>query len=529
MKAMLDRLEATPPVLFSWAVNVDALRGWSSPFKALAFQEALSTEGMSLLRKETIVFLLGVESKTEEGAANLKKEVTLDMQHIAFLLQLIGIQVEGVAATPTGPGGLGGPGSMAPNRPGGAPPQAPGGGPPQAPQAPQAPGAGPPQAPQGPGTGPPQAPVGGPPGPGGPGQPPRPGGTAGKPANLATAKVEISQKDKVVQVKVDLKLDQKVFSLLLKKAEPYLIRVQGEVEMAIAQPQPHLVGLAGHLYAEKNQQFPLGAFKREATAARLHRPWPPDERVSWLAELLPFMGYEKLYDRISFKHSWKDAENMVPSVSLVSPFLDPRTPRNSWYVRYPGMEYDVATTQIVGIAGIGLDAANYPANDPANADKLGVFGYDRVTRMSDLQNGMAATIMAAQVPPAYKSPWIAGGGSTIRGVPETESVKPFLTQQADGKRGALVMMADGSVRFISEKVSDDVFKTLCTVKGNKKALKLDQVAPLVTPAEEDQAELKAQTDTPGEPKAKAEAPAEPKTPPAKESTPAPSKAAPKVN
>jgi hypothetical protein len=89
---------------------------------------------------------------------------------------------------------------------------------------------------------------------------------------------------------------------------------------------------------------------------------------------------------------------------------------------------------------------------------------------------------------------MAGGGSTIMGVPETGSVRPFVSTQRDGKRGTYALMADGSVRWISENISDDVFKALCTVKGGETVL-VNREAPLV-PRPEGQQELKVVTPPP---------------------------------
>jgi hypothetical protein len=74
---------------------------------------------------------------------------------------------------------------------------------------------------------------------------------------------------------------------------------------------------------------------------------------------------------------------------------------------------------------------------------------------------------------------LAGGGSTVEGVLEKDSIRPFVSPQADGKRGTLVVMADGSVRFISENISDDVFKALCTIQGGETDVIIDRDAPPV--------------------------------------------------
>jgi hypothetical protein len=112
----------------------------------------------------------------------------------------------------------------------------------------------------------------------------------------------------------------------------------------------------------------------------------------------------------------------------------------------------------VSIAGVGLDAADYAANDPATAGKRGLFGYERSTRVEDVRDGLASTIAVVQVPATYKGCWLAGGGSTVRGVPEANSVRPFVCLQDGQTPGTVAIMADGKVRFIPATISDRDFR-----------------------------------------------------------------------
>jgi hypothetical protein len=142
-----------------------------------------------------------------------------------------------------------------------------------------------------------------------------------------------------------------------------------------------------------------------------------------------------------------------------------------WWVNFPGMEGQrFAATHYVGMSGVSLDSADpdFPRLDPNWAKKIGVFGYDRTTKVEDIADGPTLTIAVIQVPPHYKTPWMAGGGSTVRGVPESESVRPFVCTQHDGKPGTFAIMADGTVRFIPEDIPDDLFKAMCTINGGEK-------------------------------------------------------------
>jgi len=82
------------------------------------------------------------------------------------------------------------------------------------------------------------------------------------------------------------------------------------------------------------------------------------------------------------------------------------------------------------------------------------------------------------LPPTYKTCWLAGGGSTIRGVPETDSVEPFVCTTWKGRRGTFAIMADGKVRFIPADMRPETFQALCTIAGGEKIDNLDTIAPV---------------------------------------------------
>ena len=62
-------------------------------------------------------------------------------------------------------------------------------------------------------------------------------------------------------------------------------------------------------------------------------------------------------------------------------------------------------------------------------------------------------------------------------------MKPFVSDQPDGKKGTIAIMADGSVRFIPDNIPDAVFKAMCTIKGGEK-VDLDKYTTLIPPPTE---------------------------------------------
>jgi len=270
---------------------------------------------------------------------------------------------------------------------------------------------------------------------------------------------------------------------VMAQAGQVAVQARGRADMATARPRTQELAAALKAYVQQNKQFPRGTADRESPQERGNLPVYPDQRVSWLAELLPYLGqgeYQSLYRQINSKtKSWREDENLTAAQTLVPPFLAGDYPETTWWGQFPGVSAPVANTHFVGIAGIGLDAAEYQPNDPSVAKKMGVFGYDRITKVDDVKDGPANTIVIIQVPPTFKSPWLAGGGSTVRGVPETGSIKPFVCVTYNGKRGTFAIMGDGKVRFLAENTSDADFQALCTINGGEE-VDVKKVAPEVT-------------------------------------------------
>jgi hypothetical protein len=270
-----------------------------------------------------------------------------------------------------------------------------------------------------------------------------------------------------------------------------VLQAKGKEDMG-GRSRLHELAAGLKAYVAKNGGFPRGTVDRVAVArtspddngaveSRAGLPWPPDQCVSWMAEVLPYLGqgeYGPVAARLKRGKSWNDPENLQTAQTLIPYFLSNEYPQASWWGLYPDMTVPVANTHFVGVAGVGVEAAEYAAGDPAVAKKLGVFGYDRSTRLAEIADGPDKTIALLQVPADFRTPWLAGGGSTVRGVPEDHSVQPFVCTTYKGKRGTFAVMADGRVRFIPATISDQDFQALCTIAGGE-AVDVDKVAPVV--------------------------------------------------
>jgi len=311
----------------------------------------------------------------------------------------------------------------------------------------------------------------------------QPGGSSpGGGQEHASSTVTVTLREKSVLLAFDLTLTDSAYQKVLGIVSMGFVQARGRSDMASGKSHTQDLAAALKAYVLQNKQFPRGTADRESPQERGNLPTYPDQRVSWMAELLPFLGqgeYTPLYRQINPKaKSWREDENLMAAQTLIPAFLAAGYPDTTWWGLFPGVNAPVANTHFVGIAGIGMDAAEYQANDPSVAKKLGVFGYDRITRADDVKDGLGNTIVAIQVPATFKSPWLAGGGSTIRGVPEKDSIKPFVCASHNGKRGTFAIMGDGKVRFLAETTSDADFQALCTIGGGEE-VDVKAVAPEV--------------------------------------------------
>lgn len=281
------------------------------------------------------------------------------------------------------------------------------------------------------------------------------------------------QEFRTVTLGVHLSPQARKDRFLTEILRPVMLRLRGLLDMASGQSHIHDLADALRQYLAdpaNKKTFPRGAYPLKPVVARAGRPWPADNRISWMVAILPYLGpeYKLVAGKINLQSSWRDPStlNQQLGATLVPAFLDPRSPRSSWWVTLPSLPfYELATTQFVGVAGIGLDAAEYSATDKLTLNQLGIFGYDRDTTLAALTGGPANTIAILQVPPTYKRPWISGGGSTVQGVLEKDSIKPFVCTEHEGKKGTWAIMCDGAIRFIPADIADNVFKPMCTLAG----------------------------------------------------------------
>ena len=205
------------------------------------------------------------------------------------------------------------------------------------------------------------------------------------------------------------------------------------------------LGLAMHNYHDVWNHLPRGTVENHELK--------PDERLSWVVALLPYIEQAALYNLIDQKSAWDSAKNRQLSEVTVPTLQNPSQRRPS--DMSGSMDY-------VAIGGIGPDAASLPKSD----NKAGIFGYDRETKIRDITDGTSNT-MAISDSSSPNTSYMQGGGMSIKSFSQQPYVNGPDGIGSPHAGGFQVLFADGSVRFVSENIDPGTLEALATMHGGE--------------------------------------------------------------
>jgi hypothetical protein len=349
----------------------------------------------------------------------------------------------------------------------------------------------------------PRPPKGGMAPPGGPGGP---GGDRGRPDITEPPKTEVpvtlNSSGKILAATFTIPTKDKEYSKYGEDIGKGLVRARGEADLANTAPRYHQLAEALMRYVDKNKHFPRGTVTRKDVDFRA-----PQNRVSWMADLLPYLQDVSVGNAaVDPDVDWFVGKNL-PIAKMVVPHYVVRGRDTAFRSTYPALDGEFGVTHFVGMAGIGLDAASYRSDDTDDAvkKKIGIFGYDRVTKLDDIPKGRRDKVIALiQVPAEYRSPWMAGGGATVRGISDDEKgcVLPFISTTYKDQRGTFAIMADGKVRFISANIDAALFRSMCAINGPEKIDNFDKLVPEVPNDDVVVKVIPGEADKPGQEKPK---------------------------
>jgi hypothetical protein len=284
---------------------------------------------------------------------------------------------------------------------------------------------------------------------------------------------------KLLVVSVDVPMPPGAFEQIKKEFVSHVGQWKSDADLAFTGARHHQLAAALKKYVDSNEkkEFPRGTAYPDAKSGK-EPVADPKKRLSWAASLLPLLpesldpngnpvGHPFDYVKFNPDEGWDSRDN-IKAAELVVPHFIVRTRGTAGFrTSNPLTSHDLGASHWVGMAGVGLDAARLPSGDK----RAGIFGYDRVTKLDDIPKDRLDKVIALiQVPADTVSPWIAGGGATLRGVSDDAKdnpLEPFLSEfPAMKDRGTFAIMADGRVRYISEKkVKAALFRSMCQINA----------------------------------------------------------------
>lgn len=183
------------------------------------------------------------------------------------------------------------------------------------------------------------------------------------------------------------------------------------------------IGLALHLYHDEYRSFPP-AYTVDETGQPLH---------SWRTLILPFIDQQQLYDSIDLSKPWDDPANAEAFQTAVPPYICPSTTIDQFHTTYTGM--------------VGPDAA-LPLTDGRP--------------ISEFTDGTSNTVIVIEAAEQDAVHWMNPQDAGVRFLLSFDEDSEF-----DHDGGTHALLADGSVQFLSAKMSNETRQALVTVAGGE--------------------------------------------------------------
>ncbi len=207
------------------------------------------------------------------------------------------------------------------------------------------------------------------------------------------------------------------------------------------------IGLALRLHHETHGAFPPGGIEWRPAGNTTRR------QLAWCVFVLPFLEQQTVYDQLDVSQSFDSPANAPGAATVLPVFVCPTSLRGTRLVDGRGpCDYG-------GIFGERIQGPNQPPK--------GILIFDVAHRDADVRDGLSNTLIVAEDTAWADGQWINGRNLfdqafAINAAPRFEN-----DIRSDHPGGAQGVMADASVRFLSDETDLKVLAALCTRAGRE--------------------------------------------------------------
>jgi len=223
------------------------------------------------------------------------------------------------------------------------------------------------------------------------------------------------------------------------------------------------IGISLHAYHDVHTTFPRGG-------------WAPNvASLSWSASVLPFLGEQPVFDLLNPTAPYTDPSNLAAGQTILPEFICPTSVHSSLYRQSPDTPSTAppyARSDYGGMDGDdGLEAPTV-SNNP----ERGVMILASNVSLMQITDGPSQTVQICEAPEGESGMWISVRNyfNQLARINTPAAFAPQYVFYDYGQEissyhagGAFVLLADGSVQFLSETMDPYPLGALCSRAGNE--------------------------------------------------------------
>ena len=202
------------------------------------------------------------------------------------------------------------------------------------------------------------------------------------------------------------------------------------------------IGLGLHSHHSAQQEFPVGTVEFRSGTDLSKR------QLAWSAYLLPHLEQQNVYDQLDLLQAFDAADNIAGASTVLQVYLCPSAVREDEQPEgRGGCDYG-------GIFGERISSPNNPPK--------GVMLIDLAISIRDITDGTSQTLIVAEDSKSPDAQWINGRNIFDQAFPINQAPAFENDIRSEHTGGANGVFCDGSVRFLSDSMSDESLAAICT-------------------------------------------------------------------